>query len=91
MYDILIGSVTNVIDGDTFDMSVSRIGTHNKYNYNNLERIRINSVDAPELSEPGGQRSRINLERNLLNRNVRCSIKTRDTFGRLVADVALVN
>ena len=48
MADIIQGPVTNVVDGDTFDMDVTHIGTNNKYMYNNSERIRMAGGDTAE-------------------------------------------
>lgn len=90
MADVIQGPVTQVIDGDTFDMTVSRIGTNNKNKYNGTERIRIASIDAPELNTLAGKRSKDSLERKIKGKNVSCSVQARDTYGRIVADVRLV-
>jgi len=91
MLDTVRGHVFSIVDGDTFDMHVERVGNHNKYDYNNNERIRINSVNAPELNQPGGARSKLELEQRLLNHDIRCAIKARDEYRRLVADVTILN
>ena len=91
MLDTVLGSVTGVIDGDTFDMHVERVGNHNKYDYNATERIRIYSFNAPELNQPGGKRSKLRLERRLLNHDIQCAVKTRDEYRRLVAEVTILN
>lgn len=90
MADVIQGPVTQVIDGDTFDMTVTHVGTNNKIKYNNSERIRIASIDAPELNTPAGKRSKDALEKKLKGRIVACSIQARDTYSRIVADVRLV-
>jgi len=90
MRDIIRGPVTNVVDGDTFDISVTHVGTNNVHKYNDVERIRIVSIDAPELNKPGGKHSKNSLETLLLHREVRCSIHSRDSFGRIVADFSFV-
>jgi endonuclease YncB( thermonuclease family) len=87
MADTIKGPVTRVIDGDTFDMDVTHVGKNNKHKYKNSERIRIASIDAPELRSPGGRRSKDLLAKKLKGKKVRCSVQSRDTYGRIVADV----
>jgi len=90
MLDTILGPVTNIIDGDTFEMKVTRIGTHNKYKYNNEETVRIDDINAPELQAPGGRRSKDLLERQLKGKEVQCYVKTRDSYGRVVAEVKVI-
>jgi len=90
MADIVRGPVTKVIDGDTFDMEVKKIGASNKNTYKDDERIRIADIDAPELSSKAGKRSKETLEKKLQNREVRCRVQARDTYGRLVAEVQVL-
>ena len=87
MADTITGPVTNVVDGDTFDMNVTHVGKNNKHKYGDSERIRIASIDAPELEVPGGERSKDLLEKKLKGKKVRCNVQTRDTYRRIVADV----
>jgi endonuclease YncB( thermonuclease family) len=89
MADVIKGTVTRVIDGDTFEMSVTSVNAPSGNRYNRTETIRIANVDAPELNTPGGQRSRDALERKLLRKNVACTVQARDTFGRVVASVRI--
>ena len=90
MADTVRGPVTNIVDGDTFDMKITMTGNNNKEKYNNEERIRIADIDAPELRTPGGQRSKELLERKLKGKEVRCYVKARDTYGRIVAEVKVL-
>lgn len=87
MEDIIQGSVINVVDGDTFDMAVEKVGTNNTYTYNDQETIRIAGIDEPELNTTSGQRSKKALESELLHKRVRCYVQTRDKYGRLVCYV----
>ena len=48
------------------------------------------SLDASELGALRGLRYKVNLEKALQGKNVSCSIQTRDTNGRVVADVKIV-
>ena len=89
MVDIIQGKVTEVIDGDTFDMSVSGRGANNSETYNNTERIRLADVNAPELGSPAGQQAKQDLETRIGGKIVKCEIQSRDSFGRLVCKVSL--
>jgi len=90
MADTIRGPVTNIVDGDTFDMKVAHVGKNNKSEYNDEETIRIADIDAPELHAPGGKRSKDILERKLKGREVRCYVQARDSYGRVVADVKVL-
>ncbi|MBI3355669.1 MAG: thermonuclease family protein [Nitrospirae bacterium] len=61
------------IDGDTL-----RIGP---------DRIRLRGIDAPELTEPGGQAARQRLEQLLQEGPIRIVPHGQDVYGRTVADV----
>lgn len=90
MADTIRGPVTNVVDGDTFDMKVTHIGNNNKEKYNDEERIRIAEIDAPELNTPAGKRSKEQLEKKLKGKEVRCHVEARDTYGRVVAKITIL-
>lgn len=90
MADTIRGKVINIVDGDTFDMTVTHTGKNNQHNYNDEERTRIANIDAPELKTPGGKRSKELLVNNLLGKEVRCYVQARDTYGRIVANVEIV-
>lgn len=81
------GFVLNVPDGDTFEIDIDSVSRQNTYSYNDVERVRLRGVHAPELSEPGGLAARDRLRRELLGRRVRVDIFARDVYGRPVVDV----
>jgi endonuclease YncB( thermonuclease family) len=87
MYDTIRGPVLDVIDGDTFDISVTHTGKNNKYTYGDSERIRIVDINAPELNTPDGLRAKTNLKAKILGKEIRCHVHTRDSYQRLVGDV----
>ncbi|MCD6385483.1 hypothetical protein J7M23_06855 [Candidatus Sumerlaeota bacterium] len=89
MSDVIWGDVKNIVDGDTFDLKVTHVGKNNVEKYNNEERIRIEDVNAPEIPSAAGKRSKDALEKKLLGKYVRCDIRARDTYGRLVCKVSL--
>lgn len=88
--DTIRGIVTNVVDGDTFDMSVTHHGKDNEYKYNNPERIRVSDIDTPEINTTQGKRDKAKLESIILNKEVRVYIEARDTYGRVVGNVKLI-
>lgn len=89
MSDIIWGKVTEVIDGDTFDVNVTHYQKGNSYTYNNYERIRIASKNAPEMGSLGGAVAKIQLETKISGRSVKLAIHSRDTYQRLVCNVTL--
>ena len=91
MADLIQGEVTEVIDGDTFVLNVEQIGTQNKEEYKNSEKIRIANIDAPELKSPFGLSSKISLENKIKGKTVHCTIQTRDSYGRVVATIKIVS
>lgn len=91
MADIIWGSATRVVDGDTFTMDVTHVDDQNEYFYNETETIRVADIDAPELHQPGGRRSRQALQAAVGGRSIRCAVRARDTYHRLVASVRILN
>ena len=89
MADIIEGPVIRVIDGDTFEMQVTREES-NEYDYNQYERIRIADIDAPELGTRQGRIARDRLQNALQGKMVRCTVQTRDVYGRIVASVEVL-
>ena len=89
MADIIEGPVIRVIDGDTFEMQVTREES-NEYDYNQYERIRIADIDAPELGTLEGLYAKQDIEDALLNTIVRCTVKTRGPHRRIIASVEIL-
>jgi endonuclease YncB( thermonuclease family) len=71
--------VVRVVDGDTFSTDARP------------ERVRLRSLNAPELNEPGGRKAKKALENAILGKKVRLEIVSHDRFGRAVAQVYLGN
>jgi endonuclease YncB( thermonuclease family) len=90
MTDTIRGQVTNIVDGDTFDMKITHVGKINKNKYKNVERIRISDVDEPELNTPTGKKSKDKLKKKLMGKEVRCYIQARESYGRIVAKVKIL-
>jgi micrococcal nuclease len=64
---------TSIIDGDTFRLETG-------------ETVRLIGIDAPELSQPGGEKSREYLAHLILNKGVtlKTGIEDRDKYNRLL-------
>ena len=88
--DTIRGTVTNVIDGDTFDMKVTHHGVNNQFEYNNSERIRISKIDAAELNTIQGLRDKVKLEKAILHKEIRVYVEARDMYHRVVGRVVFI-
>jgi endonuclease YncB( thermonuclease family) len=75
---VLVGRVVAVTDGDTVTLLVAGHEQH---------KVRIGGIDAPEKSQPFGQRSRQSLSDLLMDRSVQAQARKRDRYGRWVATV----
>ena len=73
----LLGTAIRVYDGDTFILQ-DEDGYH---------RIRLASIDAPELDQPYGQEARITLARMIQNKTVIVSVIDKDKYKREVGNV----
>ncbi len=90
MADTIRGKVTNIIDGDTFTMSVTHVGKNNEYDYGSSENIRLAGINAPEINTVAGKEAKKKLENQLSNKEVRVNVKSRDTYGRVVGIYQIV-
>ena len=76
-YEIdVISQVTNVVDGDTFDLA-------------NGERVRLGDVSAPEIDEPGGSQATSVLIKLIDGKKVFLDTDPKRSYGRLVSVVYL--
>ncbi len=73
-------SVVRVADGDSITVA-DNLGEKHK--------IRISGIDAPELGQPYGRKSKQHLSQLLEGKQVRLEIFKTDKYGRLVAKVWL--
>ncbi|WP_419187269.1 thermonuclease family protein [Caldimonas tepidiphila] len=73
-YLALKGTVTEVYDGDTITVNASGI----------LHKVRLESIDAPEVGQPYGTQSRQSLAEALLHKAVTVAYKKTDMYGRKV-------
>jgi len=85
------GVVTNVVDGDTFDLRIEKTDPRILYE---IERVRLADVDSPEMSSPEGPLAKNYTTETLLGQKVWLDIDNesksgRDMYGRLLAVVYL--
>jgi len=71
------GTVTRIVDGDTFIASFSD------------QPVRIWGLDAPEWNQPGGTAATAELTRMAAGRLVVCEIRDVDRYNRLVGQCVL--
>lgn len=76
------GVVTNVVDGDTFDITVD-LGLRITSN----QRVRLYGIDTPERGQPGFMEATTRLRELILDQTVVVrTIKPADKYGRWLAD-----
>lgn len=74
------GRIVRVLDGDTVEI----LGEGNQ-----LTRVRLAGIDAPEKNQPFGQRSRQELSSMVAQRIVNVTGEDEDRYGRLLGTVWL--
>jgi len=84
--DEAYGMVTNVVDGDTFDVTIEKADAKVSYS---VERIRLADVDSPEMNTDSGPDARDFTYAVLKNKRVYLDIDDlsqtgRDSYGRLI-------
>lgn len=84
--DEAYGVVTNVLDGDTFDVTIEKADPRIS---SSVERIRLADVDSPEMDTQNGPAARDFTYAVLMNKRVFLDIDDRsengrDPYGRLV-------
>jgi len=85
------GIVTNVVDGDTFDLRIEKTDPRILYE---IERLRLADVDSPEMSTPEGPLAKVYTTETLLGKKIWLDIDNksgdgRDPYNRLLAVVYL--
>ena len=84
--DEAYGIVTNVVDGDTFDVTIEKADEKVAYS---VERIRLADVDSPEMDSEKGPAARDFTYAVLMNKRVFLDIDDlsangRDSYGRMI-------
>lgn len=77
----ITGKVVGVADGDTITILIdSRAGKE-------TVKIRLAQIDAPEKTQPWGQKSKQALSDLVYNKIIRADVETKDRYGRYVANL----
>ncbi|MEC5213560.1 endonuclease YncB(thermonuclease family) [Polaromonas sp. CG_9.5] len=74
---LLQGAVTAVHDGDTLTLSVAGVS----------HKVRLDSIDAPELAQPFGYVSQSALSTSVLGKSVKVAYAQTDQYDRIVGAV----
>lgn len=74
---LLEGAVTAVHDGDTLTVNTAGV----------LYKVRLDSIDAPELAQPFGSASRSALATTVLGKSVKVAYAKTDQYDRIVGAV----
>ncbi|MES2400631.1 MAG: thermonuclease family protein [Pseudomonadota bacterium] len=77
--EIRTGRISRVVDGDTVWVSSG----------DELLKVRITGIDAPEICQDGGPQSREHLRNRTLGKTVTLISRRKDDYGRLLARVEL--
>lgn len=77
----LLCLVVGISDGDTLTARCGEPGAYEQV------KVRLSAIDAPEKAQPFGQRSRQHLADLCFQVEARITPKTKDRYGRTVADV----
>jgi endonuclease YncB( thermonuclease family) len=77
--DTITGTVTRVVDGDTFWISSADV------------RIRVWGLDAPETDQPGGSAATAALTRLISGQRLNCRQRDIDRYGRIVGQCFLAD
>ena len=75
---VIEGKVVRVTDGDTVTILTKE---------NKQERIRLDGIDAPEINQDYGRKSREYLASMVAGKTVRVEYKSRDRYGRILGVV----
>ncbi len=86
MADILEGIVLDIVDGEVFELEVTRVEQGDTSQYGAREYIRAMDPDRPG-SVASDHESAALMALTYQNRHVRCYVLERDGLGRLSAEV----
>jgi len=89
--DFIIGKVTDVIDGETFRITVDRTGGKNRHGYKDQEKIHIKKIKLTDITWMTGVFTKSKIEKMFRGKKVLCLIRSRDQAGKIIADVQLVH
>ena len=74
---LLVGAVIDVQDGDTLTIGSSGVSY----------KIRLDSIDAPELAQSFGSESKLALEKLVIGKNIKVAYSKSDKYGRIIGAI----
>lgn len=90
MADIIHGVVNSIIDEDSFIISVTKADESNEYKYKKWECVKILNITGPSLKDEAASFAQHLLTDSLKGKNIRCSVHSKDDFGRIEASVEVI-
>lgn len=87
----LFGDCVDVVDGDTIRVGVWRFDPDTRRWDQEIRVVRLNGIDAPELSQDYGIASREYLAKRIEGKRIEVYASGRDWFGRTLGDVFLID
>ncbi len=91
MSDVIQGRVSFIMDQRTFSIEITHVGAKNSDKYLTTETVRILHLKVSSADEATNDHSRLTLEKLLKDQKVKCRVHHRDSYHRVVADVAILN
>ncbi len=88
--DFVIGNVTDVIDGETVNITVDRTGGIRRRPFRGKEKIRINRLRLTDIAWLTGAFTRSQAEKMLKGKQVLCLVRSHDAGGLIIADIQLM-
>lgn len=88
--DFVIGNVTDVIDGETLNITVDRTSEEKKRETGGSENIRIHRIWLTDIVWMTGVSTRSQIEKMLKGKRILCLIRAQEQGGETVADVHLI-
>lgn len=83
----IVGLVTSIVDGNTFEISVHENNGNGTAGEKRLEKIRIQGFDKPSASTLSGILAKLELEKMIVGRTLECEIIQRDDANQIIATV----
>lgn len=87
--DIIDGTVTDIIDGNTIIIKVNAFSKQNQLKYKDTERVVITGSESFELHGGAGERTKTDLENHLKGKSIRCFVEGKDSVGRLLCKITV--
>ena len=79
------GLVTNIVDGNTFEISIHNTNGYGTAPDKHLEIIRIHGMNKPSTSTLSGILAKLELEKKIVGRTLECEIIEKDELDQLIA------